>query len=52
MTTVPVKTLKRKNIKYASGVDAPTDFEAGVDDGNTYFVNNTTTKKYAYFLIG
>ncbi len=45
MTTVPAKKIQRKNIKYDSGVDVPTDFEAEADDLNTYFINNTTPKQ-------
>ena len=51
-TTVPAKNIQRITIKDSSGADVPTDFEAGVDDGNTFFVNNTTTKKHIYFKIG
>ena len=52
VTTAPAKNIQRITIKYSAGADIPTDFEAGVDDGNTYFVNNTTTKKHVYFKIG
>ncbi len=48
MTTAPAKNIKRITVKDTSGTDIPTDFEAGVDDGNTYFINNTTTNKHIY----
>lgn len=51
-TTVPAKNIQRITIKDSTGADVPTDFEAGVDDGNTYFVHNTATNKHIYFKIG
>ena len=52
ITTAPVKSIQIVVIKDASGMDVNTDFEAGVDDGNTYLINNTTTNKHIFFKIG
>ena len=52
ITTAPAKSIQRVVIKDATGTDVPTDFEAGVDDGNTYFIHNTTTNKHIFFKIG
>ena len=49
--TVPAKNIHRITVKDSSGTDIPTDFEAGVD-GNTFVIDNTTTKKHVYFKIG
>ena len=51
-TTAPAKSIQRVVIKDATGTDVPTDFEAGVDDGNTYFIHNTTTNRHIFFKIG
>jgi len=51
-TTAPAKNIQRVNIKDATGTDVPTDFEAGIDDGNTYLINNTSTNKHIFFKIG
>jgi len=51
-TTAPPRSIQRITIKDALGADIPTDFEAGIDDGNTYFINNTSSNKHIYFKIG
>ena len=51
-TTAPAKNIQTVHIKDASGTDIPTDFEAGIDDGNTYLINNTSTNKHIFFKIG
>ena len=51
-TTAPARNIQRITIKDTTGTDVPTDFEAGVDDGNTYVINNTTTNKHILFKIG
>lgn len=52
MTTAPARNIQKVVIKDAIGNDVPTDFEAGVDDGNTFVINNTATNRRIYFKIG
>jgi len=51
-TTAPTRSIQRVSIVDTSGATVPTDFEAGVDDGNTYYIGNTTTNKHIFFKIG
>lgn len=52
ITSAPEKSIKPITIKDVSGADVATDFEAGVDDGNTFIIRNTANNKHIYFKIG
>jgi len=51
ITGPSLKSIHRITVKDSAGTDIPTDFEAGVD-GNTFMIDNTTTKKHVFFKIG
>jgi len=39
-------------VKDSSGADVPTNFEAGVDADNTFFIKNNSTNNHLYLKIG